>query len=56
MVTSVPYQLASSEAAAERADRQEMSNAELRRGGVRNPMPRESLRHPHSDRDPDRDS
>ena len=55
MVTSVPYQLASSEAAAERAERQEMGNVDLRRGGVRNPMPREFLRHPRSDREPDPD-
>ncbi len=56
MVTSVPYQLASSEAAAERAERAERSGVaagEVRRSLVRNPMPRgEHLRNrPHEPRD-----
>jgi len=44
MVTSVPYQLASSEAAAVRADRAERSARDVRLDSVRNPMPRERLR------------
>jgi amino acid transporter len=51
MVTSVPYQLASSEAAAERAERAERNARDLRVGSVRNPLPREHLRHPRGDRD-----
>jgi amino acid transporter len=38
MVTSVPYQLASSEAAAQRADRARLTSQELRQG-VRSPQP-----------------
>jgi amino acid transporter len=41
MVTSVPYQLASSEAAAVRADRAERSAREMRLDNVRDPLPRE---------------
>ncbi|MGH3367850.1 MAG: APC family permease [Nocardioidaceae bacterium] len=41
MVTSVPYQLVSSEAAAERADRAEIASRDLRRGVLRNPRPPE---------------
>jgi len=52
MVTSVPYQLASSEAAAERAERAAAAAVlDPRLGGVRNPMPREHLRRP-GDGDP----
>jgi Amino acid permease len=43
MVTSVPYQLASSEAAAARADRAAV-DARAVRTGVRNPLPREHFR------------
>jgi hypothetical protein len=44
MVTSVPYQLASSEAAAARAERAAAAPPDPRLG-VRNPLPREHLRH-----------
>jgi amino acid transporter len=50
MVTSVPYQLASSEAAAEREERAAAAARDLR-VGVRNPLPREHLRR-RSDDDP----
>jgi amino acid transporter len=46
MVTSVPYQLASSEAAAVRADRAERTAREIRLDNVRDPLPKERLRHP----------
>jgi amino acid transporter len=46
MVTSVPYQLASSEAAAVRADRAELTARDRRVTTVRNPLPREQLRNP----------
>jgi len=51
MVTSVPYQLASSEAAAVRADRAERSARRL--DSVRNPLPRERLRHGANEPDGD---
>jgi amino acid transporter len=53
MVTSVPFQLASSQVAAERADRAERSARELRRGGVQHPVARETLRNPRHDRHDD---
>jgi amino acid transporter len=53
MVTSVPYQLASSEAAAVRAERVEITSQDLRRGTVRNPLAREHLRHRGDDRGAD---
>jgi len=53
MVTSVPYQLASSEAAAVRADRAERSAREMRLENVREPLPRERLPHPAHDPGPD---
>jgi hypothetical protein len=52
MVTSVPYQLASSEAAAARAERA-AANARAVRMGVRNPLPREHFRNPPGGQGPD---
>jgi amino acid transporter len=53
MVTSVPYQLASSEAAAVRADRAERAAREMRLESLREPLPRERL--PNAANDPGSD-